>query len=224
MTPALNLSEPTADIAAHQTALHETEILSAWMDGVSASQTPGDTDPEAATVDRATWDTYHLIGDVMRTSDLAIMPTPAFSARLATALAAEPAHRRTPTRCGAQRVRSGFVLPRFARLKFTRLSFAPRRFALPSLALIAVLAWLLWTAQPFLDDSLTDHAVLAEAQRTSERRNVAVAGLHEYLDAHRQMVGPSVVRQVSVGGASFREVGLRHATLRNVNGRDGVAP
>ena len=41
---------------------------------------------------RAAWDEYHLIGDVLRSSDSAVAMTPDFSARMAARLADEPIH------------------------------------------------------------------------------------------------------------------------------------
>ena len=59
------------------------ESVSAWMDGEESD------DVLAGLLTREgqqTWDTYHLIGDALRNSDLALTPSAAFQARLARAL------------------------------------------------------------------------------------------------------------------------------------------
>src|SRR5690606_29990818 len=44
------------------------------------------------------WDTYHLIGDVMRTPDLSLRPSASFQQRLSAQLAAEPAWLTAPAK------------------------------------------------------------------------------------------------------------------------------
>ena len=61
------------------------QFLSEWLDG---ERTLGDSF-NLTNVNRDKWDTYHLIGDVMRRSDLATQPSAAFQARLNRALDAE---------------------------------------------------------------------------------------------------------------------------------------
>jgi len=207
MQPAFRL--PELDAAAEA---RNAQALSAWMDE-DASADRGECGQAYLISDagRATWDTYHLIGDVLRTPDLAVTPTPAFAAKLADALAAEPAHD-------------------VARVSLPAVALAAQpytRFAWPGLALAAALALVVWMARPFLPGADADrNAVLAsethqnthqnagQNARNSARNSAAVAGLHNYLDAHRQLVGPSVVRQVSFGGA-----GARASVVRTGAGR-----
>jgi len=61
--------------------------MSAWVDGQD------DVRPEDAATPhgRMLWDTYHLIGDVLRNDSLALQPSAAFHARLAKAIDDEPA-------------------------------------------------------------------------------------------------------------------------------------
>ena len=62
------------------------ESLSAWMDGEETDDIlPGLLTREG----RQTWDTYHLIGDALRNTDLALTPSAGFHARLSRALDAE---------------------------------------------------------------------------------------------------------------------------------------
>ncbi|HAP25677.1 MAG TPA: hypothetical protein DCR74_08610, partial [Achromobacter sp.] len=77
-----------------QTAAKSVEIAeSSWEESVSAWMDGEDSDdilPSLLSKEgRQTWDTYHLIGDSLRNSDLALTPSAAFSARLARALDAE---------------------------------------------------------------------------------------------------------------------------------------
>ena len=97
------------------------ESVSAWMDGEESD------DVLAGLLTREgqqTWDTYHLIGDALRNSDLALTPSAAFQARLARALDAE-----LPI-VAAPRRRS------------------PLRMGLSGLAVAAAVATVAWVAQP----------------------------------------------------------------------------
>jgi len=165
----------------------DAEKLSAWLDGASADDC---TDDVLASDDaRATWDTYHLIGDVMRTPDLAITPTAAFTAKLADALAAEPAHQAAHTVSSPPP--------------------SPSRWTWPSLALAAALALIFWVARPLLFDADPDATVLAEQQRQRE----AVAAFNDYLDAHRQLVGPGMGRQDSSPRPAFNGAQVQRVNL-----------
>jgi len=172
------------------TAARNAQNLSAWMDDADADCAEEYLISDAG---RATWDTYHLIGDVMRTPDLAIVPTPAFSVRMAEAMAAERPHD--------------------AALSSRALSRLTWPALLPGLALAAGLALVVWVARPFLTnvDTNINSSVLADARhdnaRDNERNSAAAAGLNNYLDAHRQLIGPGVVRQVSFSSTGFRDAG-----------------
>jgi len=160
--------------------------LSAWMDGAAATDcnaTDGDAAYWASEAGRATWHTYHLIGDVLRTPDLAIAATPAFAAKLADALAAEPAHRAPSATPAIPRQTTHFVWP--------------------GLALAAALALVVWVARPYLFDAdpATDTGTVLAAE---ESPSAPVAGLHDYVDAHRQMAGAGLMQPVSFGAARVR--------------------
>ncbi len=60
--------------------------VSSWVDGHDQPDTADLDSPYG----RQLWDTYHLIGDVMRSSDLAICPSAKFYARVAVAIDSEP--------------------------------------------------------------------------------------------------------------------------------------
>ncbi|MGW9066413.1 sigma-E factor negative regulatory protein [Achromobacter animicus] len=160
-----------------QTAAKSVEIAeSSWEESVSAWMDGEDSDdilPSLLSKEgRQTWDTYHLIGDSLRNSDLALTPSAAFSARLARALDAE-----LPI-VAASRRRS------------------PLRMGLSGLAVAAAVATVAWVAQPYVTGSTaTDVRVLADASSPASASDDS--GLRDYLEAHRQMAGPSAVRQVS---------------------------
>lgn len=145
------------------------ESVSAWMDGEDSDDIlTGLMSREG----RQTWDTYHLIGDSLRNSDLALTPSAAFQARLARALDAE-----LPI-VAAPRRRS------------------PLRVGLSGLAVAAAVATVAWVAQPYLTGTpSTEVRVLADASTPASASDDS--GLRDYLEAHRQMAGPSAVRQVS---------------------------
>jgi len=145
---------------------HWEESVSAWMDAESTRDWADKLDTAAG---RRTWEMYHLIGDVLRSADLALKPATDFNARLAQALEREPTFS-----VGARRrllVRGG----------------------LSGLALAATVAAVVWIARPDLIDAEPGVTVLAEAGTAP----VAPFGLNDYLDAHWQMAGPSAVRHVS---------------------------
>ncbi|KAG1180389.1 hypothetical protein G6F35_016164 [Rhizopus arrhizus] len=73
---------------------------------------------------------------------------------------------------------------------------SPLRYGLSGLAVAAAVATVAWVAQPYLTGTpATEVRVLADASGTPASADDA--GLRDYLEAHRQMAGPSAVRQVS---------------------------
>ena len=149
------------------------ESISAWMDG-DGELRPEDIDTPYG---RHVWDTYHLIGDVMRSNDLSVQPSSLFYARLSKAIDEEPA----------------IVSP--------RRKPSAARLGLSGLALAAAVATIVWGALPYLSgvqQGLPSQSgpVLASSDD---------AGLVDYVDAHRQFAGVNPVRQVSFhGGVSNR--------------------
>lgn len=144
------------------------ENISAWADGYGELR-PEDLDTPYG---RQVWDTYHLIGDVMRSKDLALQPSDLFYARLAKAIDNEPA----------------IVAPR-------RQSYA-KRLGLSGLAVAAAVASVVWALVPLLSTepdspAQTGAPIMAVADE---------ANLVDYVDAHRQFAGVNPVRQVSWQG------------------------
>lgn len=144
-------------------------IVSAWADGEEAFRTEDLDSPYG----RQVWDTYHLIGDVLRNPELAVKPSDLFYARISKAIDAEPA----------------IVAPGLLR------KHSAMRIGLSGLAVAAAVASVVWVAMPYfvpVDAGVEAPRVLA----TSED-----SGLRDYLSAHQEIAGASPVRQVSFGAA-----------------------
>lgn len=76
---------------------------------------------------------------------------------------------------------------------------------LSGLAVAAAVATVAWVAQPYVTGSpSTDVRVLADASSSGSASASDDSGLRDYLEAHRQMAGPSAVRQVSFDGGAGR--------------------
>jgi len=148
--------------------------VSSWIDG-EAEIRPEDLDSPYG---RQVWDTYHLIGDVLRNQDLAIKPSDFFYARVSKALDAEPS----------------IVAPRNLHGR------NPMRLGLSGLAVAAAVVTVVWVALPYLSAPETVGSpgvqVLASANEDP--------ALRDYLEAHREISGSSAVRQVSFGSGASR--------------------
>ncbi len=98
------------------------ESISLWLDG----EQPIDAEQLNSPYGRQLWDNYHLIGDVLRSEELAIEPSELFYARVSKAIDEEP------------------------------IVFAPnaskppawRRWSMPVVVLGTALAFTFWIAQP----------------------------------------------------------------------------
>jgi len=121
---------------------------------------------------RRDWDTYHLIGDVLRSEALALPVSARFSQRLDAALSAEPtvlAPRRRP-------------LQRFV-----------HRYAMPGAALAVVVVAVTWIAQPYIAPSNVLQASVPTSRSTLASASLPVnEDLVDYVDAHRHMTGMGV--------------------------------
>ncbi len=148
--------------------------VSRWVDA-DEEMRPEDLDSPYG---RQVWDTYHLIGDVLRSEELAIKPSDLFYARISKAIDAEPA----------------IVAPH-------RRKSASVRIGLSSLAVAAAVASVAWVAAPYFSTvpNVAPTQVLASASTGDD------AGLRDYVDAHRQLAGASPVRQVSFDSGMSRE-------------------
>ncbi|HEX7748105.1 MAG TPA: sigma-E factor negative regulatory protein [Bordetella sp.] len=149
--------------------------ISAWVDGEIEGDLPGIL---ATPHGRQAWDTYHLIGDTLRSSDLALPAHAGFQARLLQALEAEPA-----------------IVAPSAPINTRR----PLRMTLSGLAVAAAVAMVAWMIQPYLGSNSERSPALADAASAGPGNTATLdeASLHDYLEAHRQLAGPTAVRQVS---------------------------
>ena len=149
------------------------ETISAWVDGEGEIRTEDLDNPYG----RQVWDTYHLIGDIMRSKDLAARPSDLFYARLTKAIDEEPP----------------IVAP--------RKKPAARTVAWSGVAVAAAVATVVWVLVPLLSaapDALIPRAAPVMAV-------IDEPALVDYVDAHRQFAGVNPVRQVSwQGGVAGR--------------------
>ncbi|TAM52909.1 MAG: anti-sigma factor [Paraburkholderia sp.] len=178
-------------ISMESQASSRSERLSALVDGerLDASGALDEMLAEFDHADRTTWSAYHLIGDALRSDDLAVHPATsrAFLAGFAARLEAEP-HILAPARA---RAGSG-----------TPLSLLRRRVA-PALAVAAAAATLSWIVLPQLQHGGTSQGTVQTAStngRADVVHTVALAqntgaqganiirdaSLDQYLEAHQQ--------------------------------------
>lgn len=170
---AVRLREDASEARADDARL----ALSAFMDGEEAAPTALGASAE---VDRD-WDTYHLIGDIMRSPGLARPVSARFSERMTQALADEPpivaAPRRPPTRLAS-------------------------RYGMHGVALAAAVAAVTWVVQPYF--ASPEATLQAEAPPAAARPAVMSASipidplLADYFDAHRHMAGMGTLTQASL--------------------------
>lgn len=148
------------------------EAVSAWVDG------DGQIRPEELDTPygRQLWDTYHQIGDVLRSDELSIVPSDKFYARLSKAIDEEPT----------------ILAPQY--------QSRPRavRWGMPSLAVAAAVAAVAWVALPYFSSAPQ------APQATPVLATVSDDAWADYVDAHRDMSGVGPARQVAyelgVGG------------------------
>ncbi len=154
--------------------------ISAWMDGDEQASMPDVLKTEQG---KETWQLYHLIGDALRTPELALPPTVEFSSRVSQAIAAEP----TILAPGA--------------LAAGQSTSWMRRYGWPSFAMAAAVASVVWVARPFLVPEMSDSApqVAVSSPARIVASNLDPSTVQSYVSAHRQVSGPAAVRQVSFG-------------------------
>ena len=156
--PALN--QPAGD------ASWEASV-SAWVDGEAEMR----ADELDTPYGRQLWDTYNLIGDVLRSDDLAIKPSDMFYARVSRAIDEEPT------------VLAPAALPRKASW----------RMGLSGLAMAAAVASVVWVALPYL----TETAELPGESQVATVQGADASAMENYVYAHRDISGVGPVRQAS---------------------------
>lgn len=185
---------PTSTVAISESTL---VTISAWMDGDEQTNLPSELFTESG---HATWQVYHLIGDTLRTPELALTGQADLSQRVAQALAAEPALSAAPLDLGVSLSPFG-AQPVAEPSQPFRLSKLMRRVIWPSLAMAAAVASVVWVAKPLLVPELSLTAVqTAKAdQAHAPAASNQPSPMLDYVTAHRQISGPSNVRHASFG-------------------------
>ena len=169
---------------------HLAQSISAWMDGDLETELPPAAMSEGA---RQTWQTYHLIGDVLRTPALAVPVSSSFEERLTKALAQEAV----------------VLAPRSIAPAPTNKQSLWRQYGVSSFAMAAAVAAVVWVVKPFFAPdmgpasgqasiALSKPAVSAVTAASADATETSIAP--DYVAAHRQLAGPAAVRQVSFGG------------------------
>lgn len=145
-------------------SLQWEESVSVWVDGEAPIRAEDLDTPYG----RQLWDTYHLIGDVLRSRDLAIEPSERFYARVSKALDEEPT----------------VIAPRHVRRQTKR--YWPR-VAIAAAVILSVGVWF----GVGVDESaeLAQPALLVQAGEELP--------WSDYIDAHQSMVGAAPARYVS---------------------------
>jgi sigma-E factor negative regulatory protein RseA len=207
--PYLSSTDPlSSDASLADLDPSSAEWLSAYID--AEAELDADSLPASlATVQGlARWDAYHLIGDVLRTPDLAQPVSAGFHARFLHALEQEAPIIAAPRRAPQRRFMT--------------------RYGLPGLAAAAAVASVTWMAQPYFGSQPTapgtaeftaSSFIPGQGLVSQVSSPVAPAGtapnngsflpadaasaaggdlsLADYLDAHRQVSGKSAIREVS---------------------------
>lgn len=153
----------------HESAAWEAAV-SSWMDGESELRAEELDTPYG----RQIWETYHLIGDVLRSEELAVKPSGMFYARLSRAIDDMPP----------------IVAPRPSVRGRWRAGWS-------GLAVAAAMAAVAWVAVPYFSGAPVNTLPAPGAQLASADSDDA---LYDYLDAHEGLVGGVAVRHVSYGG------------------------
>ncbi|HBI83416.1 hypothetical protein G3I67_07815 [Orrella sp. NBD-18] len=162
--------------------------ISAWMDGDEV-----DLASEVLSTEHGLeqWKLYHLIGDTLRTPELAVTRGETLAARVHAAVAAEPAIIAAPKPVSKIEDRP------------QRKAHWIRRYGLPGLAMAAAVASVIWVARPLIVPEMGNvPSQMANAPSANVMAsNADMPAVRDYVSAHRSMSGPSAVRQVSFGAS-----------------------
>jgi len=164
------------------------ERMSAFVDGESLDELGNISQflAELKNQDRAAWSDYHLIGDALRSDDLAVSPatSSAFMAAFSQRFEAE-AHVLAPAALPAlaEKVRSGML----------------RRRVMPAFAVAAAAATLTWIVVPQLQgvDSRLGGAQVASIAPADSVQRVAMASLPA-VTARPAVVEANIIRDASL--------------------------
>lgn len=163
------------------------ESLCAMVDGEIQTQEMTLTVSQAETQD---WVAYHLIGEVMRKSDALTPVSQTFAARMSAALERESVHR--PEIAIAPEAQHPSVETSPTQNGWRRW------FSLPTLAITAAVASVVWIVQPMIGDSIGTVSPVQNLQASSHSvQPLPKVAIDDYLDAHRQLAGPISVQMAS---------------------------
>ena len=179
--------------------------ISAWMDGDAETAMPRTVFTEPG---REAWHVYHLIGDTLRTPELVRPVSAQFQQRLASAIAAEPLTAAQASIVGAPATDNPRAEPsiRSAAPPLAQPRAHPHRNPLktgwrlvwPGLAMAAAVASVVWMARPFF---VPESGVTVQQMASADAVGSKSPAMRDYVSAHRQIAGPTGVRQVSFGAA-----------------------
>ncbi len=208
------LHEATASEPVTLTSNEVSVTISAWMDGDAQTSLPSELFTASG---HATWQVYHLIGDTLRTPELALSTQANLSQRVAQALVAEPALSASEPALAARHNshieaaptltvpgQSPSLTPTLAEArKLTPMSKLLRRVVWPSVAMAAAVASVVWVAKPlFVPELSAPSAQTANVNVQSPvATNLETSAMRDYVTAHRQISGPSNVRPASFGAS-----------------------
>lgn len=149
-------------------------IVSEWVDGESEIR-PEDLDTPYG---RNVWNTYHLIGDTLRSEELAFKTSDMFYARVSRAIDEEPPIKAyKPLKAGTWGGR------------------------VAGLAVAAAAFGALWLSVPYFTDVSNGVAPAVEIASAENTTNSTDSTLHEYFDAHVAMAGGVPALQAHYTGA-----------------------
>ena len=169
--------------------------ISAWMDGDAGTVMPDQVFTEAG---QRTWQVYHLIGDTLRTPELVRPVSAQFQERLASAIAAEPlaVTDRSAAADSSQPARPQLATP--AQPGHRNPLKTGWRLVWPGLAMAAAVASVVWMARPFF---VPEAGAPTQQMASAEPMGARSPAMRDYVSAHRQIAGPTGVRQVSFGAS-----------------------
>jgi sigma-E factor negative regulatory protein RseA len=205
-------------VSSHSQADSRAERVSGLID----SQSLGDVDQlmfELSAEDRATWSTYHLVGDVLRSDDLAAGAAGAdgFMARFSARLADEP-HLLAPTPFARA---NSAAMGETSDASMTPAGVAPfgtRRRVAPAFAIAAAAAVLSWVVLPQLQHlgnpgaGMSSAALSASTAPAPDVRQVSVAAS----PAPRAPAQPAVIRDAALD--QYLEAHMEFASHPGDNG------
>lgn len=208
------LHEAAASEPVTLTSNEVSVTISAWMDGDAQTSLPSELFTASG---HATWQVYHLIGDTLRTPELALSTQANLSQRVAQALVAEPAlSASAPVQVARHSshieaaptltipAESLRLTPTLAEArKLTPMSKLLRRVVWPSVAMAAAVASVVWVAKPlFVPELSVPSAQTANVNvQIPVATNLEASAMRDYVTAHRQISGPSNVRPASFGAS-----------------------